>query len=121
MLRVRPVLADRHAAARPLPALDNVTDFLLTFKPPSAAVDAVEVELDVLLCDLEGLDLLAIRRLLFGLAHLGHDLLDELATLHFELGLDVVGREGGRQAVLREEVVEDAIIWLEVEECLLGI
>ena len=93
---------------------------MITFKPPTATIDAIEVKFYILFSDFELFNR-STSRFLLGLSYLCNNLLNELATLYFELGLDVVGREGGRQAVLREEVVEDAIIWLEVEECLLGI
>ena len=88
---LRAGLVGRHAGTRPLSALDNVADLLLAFEPPPAAVGAVEVEFDVFLGDSELLNRLSIRESLLSLADLGHDLLDELAALHLELGLDVVG------------------------------
>ena len=74
----------------PFPTLDDVANFLFSLKPPSAAVSAVEVELDVFISNLEVLDLVASWQLLLCLSNLGHNLLDELACLDFQFGLDVV-------------------------------
>ena len=40
-----------HTRAWPFATFDNVADLLLAFKPPSASIDAVEVELDIFVSD----------------------------------------------------------------------
>ena len=89
---------------------------LFPFKPPSVAIDAIEVEFDVFFgyfktFDSKSLDI----TFLFSLSYFVNYFLNKLETFDFELRLNFICRERTVQSIFCEEVVEDPIIRLQIE------
>ena len=91
-------------------------DALFPFKPPSIAIDAIEVEFDVFFGNFEAFDSKSLDiSFLFGLSYFVNYFLNKLEAFDFELRLNLICRERTVQTIFCEDVVEDPIVRLQIE------